>query len=103
MKRLVRKTIVISLLGISAATLGTTIYLDEYFYGTRPRAPQPQVGRVYPQRIHGGTLVYLTRIERAPFDYSWYLCGICVAGAYLLNRRWNAIRSPEDEIPKKLY
>ena len=102
MKQLVRKTIVISLLGICAATLGTTIYLDDYFYRTRPRAPQPEVGRIYPEWIHHGTLVYLTRIERAPFEYSWYLFAICAAGAYLLNRRWKAIRSREDEMPKKL-
>lgn len=103
MKQILRKSIVISLLGICAAALGMTIYLDDHFFRTRPRAPRPEVGRVYPKWIHGGTLVYLTRIERAPFDYSWYLFGICVAGAYLLNRRWNAVRSPEDEIPKKLY
>ena len=98
----VRKGIVISLLAVCFATLGSTIYLDEHFYRTRPRAPQPEVGRVYPQWIHHGTLVYLTRIERAPFEYSWYLFAICAAGAYLLNRRWKAIRIREDEMPKKL-
>ena len=81
MKAIVRKGIVILLLAVCFSTLGTTIYLDEHFYRTRPRAPQPDVGRVYPQWIHHGTLVYLTRIERAPFDYSWYLFAILRYGS----------------------
>ena len=89
--KLLQKAIVVLLIALCFATLGVTIYLDEHFYRTRPRYSQPEEGRVYPQWIHHGTQVYLTRLERAPFDYSWYVFAVCMISAYLLNRRWQVI------------
>jgi hypothetical protein len=103
MKAVVRKAIVISLLTVCFGTLGTTIYLDEHFYRMRPRTPQTESGRIYPQWIHHGARVYLTRVETFPFEYSWYVFAISITAAYLLNRRWKILRSPGDQVPKKFY
>ncbi len=64
------------------------MFLDEHYYRPRPRTPEPQTMRIYPQWIHHGTLVYLTRIERLPFDYSWYAFALFLLAAYVLNQRW---------------
>jgi len=89
MKTLIHKGIIIALSLLSFSVLGLNIFLDEYFYRYRPREPELASGRVYPEVIHAGTRVYLTRVERLPFEYSWYFCGIVVATAYLLNQRWS--------------
>jgi hypothetical protein len=102
MKNAFRKTVVIALIAVSFGALGSVIYLDEHFYLTRPRQPETQTGRIYPQLIHGGTQVYLTRMERLPFDLFWYVCGVSVASAYLLNQRWKVIRDPGEGLPTKL-
>jgi hypothetical protein len=86
-RRMGQKAIVIMLLSLSFSILGLTIFLDEHFYQTGPRQPEPQLGRVYPQWLHG-TLVYLTRVEKLPFDYSWYAVLLLVTTAYMLNQRW---------------
>jgi hypothetical protein len=87
---------------ICAGTLAFIIYLDEHFYQTRPRRPEPQTGRIYPQWIHGGTQVYLTRVEKLPFDLTWYVSLVSAATAYLSNQRWKVMRDPSEGLPKKL-
>lgn len=79
MKTALRKAVVIALIAVCAGTLAFIIYLDEHFCQTRPRHPEPQVSRIYPQWIHGGTRVYLTRIEKLPFDTFWYVGLVSVA------------------------
>jgi hypothetical protein len=83
-----QKAIVISLAILGFCIIGLNIFLDDYFYRTRPREPEPQSGRVYPQLVQGGNRVYLTRVETLPLDYSWYACAIVVTVGYLLNQRW---------------
>jgi hypothetical protein len=87
-KTVIRKATVITLTVLCFCMLGLTIFLDENFYRTRPRQPELQSGRIYPEEIHGGTRVYLTRIETFPFEYSWYVCGTLVAITFVLNQRW---------------
>ena len=89
MKTLIRKGIIIALILLSFSVLGLNIFLDEYFYRYRPREPELASGRVYPEVIHAGTRVYLTRVERLPFEYSWYSFGIVFFTGYLLNQRWH--------------
>ena len=69
MKTVIRKAAVITLAVLCFGILGLTIFLDEYFYRYRPREPELASGRVYPEVIHAGTRVYLTRIETFPFEY----------------------------------
>jgi hypothetical protein len=66
-------------------SLGASIYLDDYFFRTRPRKPDLRSGRIYPQTIHHGALVYLTRTEALVFEYSWLAFPIFAVPAYLLN------------------
>lgn len=91
MKPTIRKAIVITLLALCASTLGFTIFLDEHFYWTRPRKPEPQSGRIYPELIHHGTVVYLTRTEKLPFDYFLYFFVGFALAAHVLNQRWRCI------------
>jgi hypothetical protein len=102
MKTAFRKTVVIALTDVAFGTLLSVIYLDEHFYYTRPREPEPKAGRIYPEWIHGGTRVYLTRVETLPFELSWYVCAVSAVTAYLLNQRWKALRGPGEGLPKKL-
>jgi hypothetical protein len=88
MKSTLHKTIVITLTGLAFSILGFTIFVDEHFYRTRPREPELASGRIFPEEIHGGTRVYLTRMETWPLEYSWYACGAVSAIAFLLNQRW---------------
>ena len=67
------------------------ILLDDYFYRTRPREPESESGRIHPQMIHGGVLVYLTRTEKFPFEYFPALFVAFAVTAYVLNRRWRCI------------
>jgi hypothetical protein len=101
-KTALRKTVVIALIAVCFATLAFVMYLDEHFYQTRPRQPEPQTGRIHPQWIHHGTRVHLTRVEKLPFDLSWYVGLLSAATAYLLNQRWKVIRDPAEGLPKKL-
>jgi hypothetical protein len=86
--RQLRKAIVIMFAGMFFAQLYFTIFLDHYFYRTRPRQPEPISGRIYPRYIHYGTRVYLTRTETLPFDYIW-VCGLSLCIAALLNQHWD--------------
>jgi hypothetical protein len=88
MKTIIRKGIVVTLTLLCFFILGLTIFLDQHFYRNRPRQPDLASGRIYPEEIHGETRVYLTRLERLPFEYSWYVCGIVGAIAFVLNQRW---------------
>jgi hypothetical protein len=103
MKTTFRKTVVIVLMTVAFGTLLSVCYLDEHFYYTRPREPEPKTGRIYPEWIAGGTRVYLTRIERLPFEFSWYVFAVSILTAYLLNQRWKVFRDAGEGLPKKLY
>src|SRR6266513_3050698 len=69
-RRTVRKAIIVILIAFAFSILGLSFFLDDLYYRTRPREPHPESGRIYPQWIHNGIRVYLTRTERLPFDYS---------------------------------
>jgi len=92
MKTTLHKVIVIVLLSLCFAMLGFVIFLDEYFYRTRPTEPNPESGRIYPQFIHHGTRVYLTRTEQLPFEFFFYPFIGFAALAYFLNQRWRCIQ-----------
>ena len=75
MKLPVRKIILLTLVVCCFFTVGGMILLDEYFYRTRPRVPDPKTQRVYAQDVkssHGIARVYLTRTEKIPFDWIQY-------------------------------
>ena len=66
------------------------------------------MGRIYRERVKGTTGVadvYLTRLEKLPYDYAeWILCayGALFITAMLLNQRWKVARDPSEGLPKKL-
>ena len=69
------------------------IALGPSYYSTRPREPHPESGRVFLQRVkslHGVADVYLTRVERCPFDQvMWILIaygGLMCTATYLKKR-----------------
>jgi hypothetical protein len=66
-------------------------FLEEYFYRTRPRVPDPSTQRVYGEDVKstgGVARVYLTRTEKMPFDFMWYwspvLAAAVIATAWIL-------------------
>ena len=64
--------VMITLIVLCFLSVISRILIDDYFYRTRPREPEPKSGRMYPQMIHGGARVYLTRAEAFPFQYFPY-------------------------------
>jgi hypothetical protein len=71
----VRKIIVPTLIVCVFLTVGGMIFLEEYFYRTRPRVPDPKTQRVYAENVkssRGVARIYLTRTEKMPFDFMWY-------------------------------
>ena len=104
-KAIVQKAIVITLTALCFLTFGFVLFLDGYYYKTRPREPDPETGRIYPQdvkTIQHVARVYLTRTERMPYDYFWFFFMALALTAYLLNRRWKALRNPREGMPKEL-
>jgi hypothetical protein len=106
--RLLRKTIVVTMVVVAFALFFAFISLDPYYYSSRPREPHPESGRIYPERVKGTTGVadvYLTRLEKLPYDYSEWILGAYGAlfvTAVLLNQRWKVTRDPSEGLPKKL-
>jgi hypothetical protein len=78
---------VIVLIGVFFASLGSCMWLDRQFAVTRPREPRPELGRVHARLVHGGIVVYLTRAETLPYDYSYVIVIFALAAA-VLNQRW---------------
>jgi len=64
--------------------IGSMTFLEEYFYRTRPRLPDPTTGRIYLQDVksaRGVAQVYLTRPEKLPFECVRYVSPIlCIIG-----------------------
>jgi hypothetical protein len=82
MKMPVRKIMVATLFACTFLTVGGLTFLEEYFYRTRPRVPDPNMQRVYAEdvkSIRGVARVYLTRTEKMPFDMMWYWSPVLVA------------------------
>ena len=83
MKITMRNLILITLIALTLVTVGSMTFLEEYFYRTRLRVPDPQTGRIYVQNVkstRGVTQVYLTRTENMPFDYVRYVSPVlCLA------------------------
>ena len=61
-------------------------FLQEYFYRTRPRTPEPIAARVYPEDVkgfEGVARVYLTRSEKLPFEWERYWSPILVGVGFI--------------------
>ena len=90
MKR-IRKAVVTTLAALYVGSIIFLGWLDNYYYQTRPRQPDPASGRVFPQHVKGtvgSAPVYLTRIENLPYQYAeYFLLGLFAAVA-LLAYRW---------------
>ena len=57
-----KKIIAIVIQVVIIASLGLWIYLNYHYAYTRPRIPQPDMGRIYPLHVHR-TTIYLTQQE----------------------------------------
>ena len=62
-----KKLIVIVLMIIAFASLGSWVYLQNYYAYNRQSNPQQELGRVYRLNVHG-TIVYLTKGESLQQD-----------------------------------
>jgi hypothetical protein len=64
-----RRIVVPILLVCTFVTVFGMTFLEDYFYRTRPRMPDPIAARVYPEDVkgfEGVARVYLTRSEKLP-------------------------------------
>jgi hypothetical protein len=83
----VRKIILLTLVGITILGFVFTAAIDEYFYRTCPRIPDPGASRIYLRNVHHGAYVYLTLPETIPLDY-FILWMLFFIAAIWLNNRW---------------
>ena len=103
-----RKLFVVTLIIVTFALFLAFIALDPYYCSNRPREAHPESGRIYRERVKGTTGVadvYLTRLEKLPYDYAEWILGAYGAlfvTAVLLNQRWKVIKNPGEGLPKKL-
>lgn len=97
--RTFRKTIVITMAALAVMLFLSFIAMDRYYYSSRPRQPDPQSGRIYRERVKGFSGVadvYLTRMEKLPYDYAGSILtgyGLLFFLAALLNQRWKVVRN----------
>jgi hypothetical protein len=90
-----RNTIANAIAILGFALFFSFVALGPYYYSARPRAPHPESGRIFPQRVKGfdGVAdVFLTRAEKWPFDKAmWILIayGALMFTASHLKKRYN--------------
>jgi hypothetical protein len=84
-------------------TVGGMTFLEEYFYRTRPQLPDPTTQRAYAadvKSIRGVDRVYLTRLEKTPFEVMQYwspilvAAGITTAWILVLRKRRRDVGAP---------
>ncbi len=81
-----RRIVVPILLVCTFVTVFGMTSLEEYFYRTRPRAPDFSTARVYAENvksIQGVARVYLTRSEKVPFEWMRYWSPILVGAGFI--------------------
>ena len=91
MKSKLQKTLVIVLGILCFSSFGFILFLDGYYPRTRPRQPQLEGGKVYLHYVKTSRYVgpvYLSRTDKIPYDYAFYVTGSFAVAAYLLNQRW---------------
>jgi hypothetical protein len=98
--------IVIGLIVASFAVFGLVLFLDDYYYQTSPRDPEPTSGKIYSRDVKTMTTravarVYLTRTQLLPSQAIFYVFPILFLTAYFLNKRWKVFRNPQEDMPKK--
>ncbi|MFL6350442.1 MAG: hypothetical protein ACJ8KF_07325 [Chthoniobacterales bacterium] len=106
MKRILRKSIVITLAALFVGSILFLGWLDDYYYRTRPREPDPASGRIFPEQVKGTTgaaRVYLTHTDILPFHYGEYFLIAFFAAGALLETHWRTFRNPREDMPKKPY
>ena len=107
--RIIQKTLVITCIAGAFACVLLLSGLSWYYYRARPREPHADVGRIYVQRVKGANGVadvYLTHLERLPFDYAIYVHSasmLFALAAFLLNQRWKVIQTSTYTPQKKFY
>ena len=104
MKRILRKSIVITLAALFVGSILFLGWLDDYYYRTRPR--DPASGRIFPEQVKGTTgaaRVYLTHTDILPFHYGEYFLIAFFAAGALLETHWRTFRNPREDMPKKPY
>jgi hypothetical protein len=86
---IIQRLVVIMLVSLSFGILALDIALDTTYSETRPRSPRPEEGRVYPEYVHHGALVYLTQMEKFEYEFAPAVCAVLFGAGALLHRRWS--------------
>ena len=86
---IIQRLVVIILISLSFGVLALDVSLDSVYFETRPRSPLPEEGRVYPEYVHHGALVYLTKLEKLQYEYSSVVVVVLFGAGALLHRRWS--------------
>lgn len=63
-----QKAVVLVFFGVAVAVFIYLLYLDNYYHLNGARKPVPAEGRVYPEFVHHGSKVFLTKREHFNLD-----------------------------------
>jgi len=88
---IIRKTLIVLLLSIFFAELGTVIFLNISYSSHLPGVPNEQSGRIYRMSVNHGFVVYGTKQESQRLNIAEKylpLAGICALIAGILNFKY---------------
>jgi hypothetical protein len=96
--KVVRKLIIVALIGICFGILGGLVGTETYFRTHSPRQPDPVHGVIYPVYVQDRTPVYVNARKWYWFESPksgliyWTLSFASGCGAYVLNKRWGVFK-----------
>jgi len=85
----VNKVLILFFFGVAAVAFLYQLYLDNYYHLNAPPQPIPAEGRIYPEYVHHGSRVFLTKWEQFDMDVllpSVAIGSVLVGGLFAL--RW---------------
>jgi hypothetical protein len=88
------------LIGVAAFI---SLFMWTFYWETHgSKAPLPETGQIY-RHHNGGHIFYVTRAQSSLKSWLVGVSFVCIFGVLVLNREWNALPNPDNDLPKKLY
>jgi|SRR6266850_8338071 len=87
-RKLPKRALVLFFIVAAFGSIALYGILDARYYQTSPRTPQIDQGKVHPEHVHHGALVYLTRTERLVYEYAPAICVVLFGTGIFLHRVW---------------
>ncbi len=87
-KKRLRRALVLFFIITAFGSIALDGVLDVRYYQSSPREPRIDQGRVHPEYVHHGTLVYLTQAEKVAYEWAPAICVLLFGAGVFLHRYW---------------